>query len=48
MACLLVGGGRTMVRRAKRATGRKWPRRTFGWALMIIGLVFMILGVLLW
>jgi hypothetical protein len=48
LACLCVGGGRIIERRARRAPRGKRARRFLGWALMIVGLLLMTLGVLLW
>jgi hypothetical protein len=45
-ACILVGGGRIMVRRARKPRNRF--RSILGWTLMLLGLILMILGVLHW
>ena len=47
LACVLIGFGRGIIRRARRTDGTR-KRRLVGWALCFAGLLCMIAGVTFW
>jgi threonine/homoserine/homoserine lactone efflux protein len=48
VACFFISLGRWLIRRARRRELRGFSRKALAWMLVLVGCLFMILGVLLW